>query len=215
MAKREKKASLFLGIKRLYNRFFSRKRHLRLGVYGSTNAGKTTLANRISMDWIGEEVGKVSQIPHETRKLQMKENITIKSDDGKELKLTLVDTPGIATKIDYEEFVKFGISKKEATDRAKAATQGIIESIKNLDNMDVVLVIMDATKSPYNQVNLTILGNLEARKIPVVLVGNKIDLRNTDIKKIELAFPQYKVVGISAKNGENMDKLYNTIFEVI
>lgn len=211
----KKKRSLLLGIKRLYNRFFSRKRNLRLGVYGSTNAGKTTLANRISMDWIGEEVGKVSQIPHETRKLQMKENIAIKSEAGKELNLTLVDTPGIATKIDYEEFVKYGIKKKEAKERAKAATHGIIESIKNLDNMDVVLVVMDAAKSPYNQVNLTILGNLEARKIPVILVGNKIDLRNTDIKKIELAFPQYKVVGISAKNGDNMDELYKMIFKVV
>jgi GTPase len=84
---------------------FNKKKDIRLGLYGPPNAGKTTLANRISLDWIGEEMGSVSHVPHETREVQIKEQITIKSG-RKELTFNLVDTPGIATRIDYEDFLK-------------------------------------------------------------------------------------------------------------
>ncbi|HDM05685.1 MAG TPA: GTP-binding protein, partial [Candidatus Aenigmarchaeota archaeon] len=53
--------------------YFRLRKEINLGIYGCTNVGKTTLANRIAMDWIGEEVGKVSRIPHETRSVQRKE----------------------------------------------------------------------------------------------------------------------------------------------
>jgi hypothetical protein len=33
----------------------------------------------------------------------------------------MVDTPGIATKIDYEDFIKFGMNKGSAKKRAKEA----------------------------------------------------------------------------------------------
>ena len=55
---------------------------------------------------------------HETREIQIKEQITIKAN-GKELSFNLVDTPGIATKIDYEEFLKYGMKEKDAKNRAK------------------------------------------------------------------------------------------------
>ncbi len=204
-----------LSMKRFFNKFFRKKKKLSLGIYGPTNAGKTTLANRVSMDWLGEELGIVSNVPHETRTVQTKENVVIESEDGRKLIINLIDTPGIATKIDYEDFKKFGIKGKKAKTRAKEATQGIIESIKWLDKMDVVLVVMDSTKSPFNQINLTILGNLEARKIPVIVVANKIDMKKADVEKIKKAFPQYTVVGLSAKKNMNIDKLYKKMFEVI
>ena len=210
----KRKFNFRLSIKRFFNRFFRKKKKLALGIYGPTNAGKTTLANRICMDWLGEELGTVSHIPHETRKIQSKENVVIESEDGRKLVINLIDTPGIATKIDYEDFRKYGIRGKKAKERAKEATQGIIEAIKWLDKMDVVLAVMDSTKSPFNQVNLTILGNLEARKIPVIIVANKIDMKKADVERIKKAFPQYEVVGISAKKNMNIDKLYKKMFEV-
>ena len=79
------------------------------------------------------------------------------------------------------------MSKKEAKDRAKEATEGIIESIKWLDDMDVVVIVLDATENPYNQVNITIIGNLVARKIPVLIIANKSDLGKADVKKIQEA----------------------------
>ena len=176
-------------------------------------AHNTTLANRICKDWLGEEMGKVSNIAHETREIQIKEQISIKSK-GKELSFNLVDTPGIATKIDYEDFMKAGLNEKKAKKRAKEATKGVIDSIKWLDEMDVVIVVLDATADPYSQVNITIIGNLAARKIPVLLVANKVDLKKAKIKKIEAAFPQYQVVGISAKYGNNLDNFYEALFAI-
>jgi len=157
-------------------------------------------------------MGKVSNVAHETREIQIKEEITIKSK-GKELSFNLVDTPGIATRVDYEDFLKY-MGEKDAKSRAKEATKGIIDAIKWLDDMDTVIICLDATKDPYSQVNITIVGNLQARNIPVLLVANKIDLKRADIKKIESAFPQYKVVGISAKYGTNMDEFYEELLKM-
>ena len=201
-------------IDKVIGNIFKKKKHIKLGLYGPPNGGKTTLANRICIDWLGEEMGSVSAIPHETREIRVKEQVNIKAGK-KELSFNLVDTPGIATKIDYEEFVRKGIKKTEAKKRAREATKGVIDAIKWLDDMDAVLVIIDATKDPYTQVNITIIGNLVARNIPVLVVGNKIDLRKADLKRIEAAFPQYDVIGISAKLGKNIDKLYEALFVLV
>ncbi len=193
--------------------WFKNKKDINLGFYGPPNAGKTSLANRICKDFLGEELGKVSKIPHETREVQFRESVEVEYD-GKKMKLKLVDTPGIATKVDYEDFLKYKLKKSEAKKRAKEATQGIVEAIKWLEDMDVVVVVLDATENPYNQVNITIIGNLVARKIPVLIVANKIDLKKADIKRIKAAFPEYPVVGISAKYGNNIEEFYREVFNI-
>lgn len=198
----------------IFNKLFRKKKIIRLGIYGPINAGKTTLANRICKDWIGEELGIVSKIPHETREIQVKEKVRIKSDN-KELDFNIIDTPGIATKVDYEDFMKFKLSEKEAKKRAREATRGVIEAIKWLENVDCVLVVLDATQNPYNQVNITIIGNLAARDIPVLIVANKVDLKKANVKKVKNAFPQYKVVGISAERGKNIEEFYEELFELV
>ena len=201
-------------INKVLRNIFKGKKQLKLGLYGPPNGGKTTLANRICKDWLGEEMGSVSNMAHETREIQIKEQIVI-SSKGKELAFNLVDTPGIATKIDYEEFIKSGMKEKEAKSRAKEATKGVIDSIKWLDDMDCVVVVLDATKDPYSQVNITIVGNLQARDIPVLILANKVDLKKASIKKIQSAFPQYDVIGISAKKGTNVDQFYEGLFALV
>lgn len=203
-------------LKGFFNKFFGKKKNVKLGLYGPPNGGKTTLANKICEDWLGQKdgMGSASAVAHETREIQVKEEVVIKGSNGRELKFNLIDTPGIATKIDYEDFVQTGMEEGEAKSRAKEATKGVISAIRWLDDMDAVIVVLDSTKDPYSQVNLTILGNLEARKIPVLIVANKIDLKKSDIKKIQSAFPQYLVQGISAKTSKNVDKFYDALFEV-
>lgn len=202
-------------INKILKNIFKNKKQIKLGLYGPPNGGKTTLANKICQDWLGEDMGAVSNIAHETREIQIKEQINIKSKDGKELSFNLVDTPGIATKIDYEEFIKAGLKEKEAKSRAKEATKGVIDSIKWLDDMDTVVIVLDGTKDPYSQVNITIIGNLQARDIPVLIIANKIDLKKARIKKVQAAFPQYNVIGISAKYGNNIDKFYEGLFALV
>ena len=78
--------------------------------------------------------------------------------------------------------------------------------------MDSVVVVLDATKDPYSQVNITIIGNLQARNIPVLIAANKVDLKKAGMDSVKAAFPQYKVVGISAKYGKNIEEFYEQLF---
>jgi len=204
---------IFSFFNRIFFNIFKNKKDIKLGFYGPPNAGKTSLANRICKDFTGEEIGSVSKVPHETRSVQFKEKVKIEYK-GRTMTFKMIDTPGIATRIDYENFLKYKVKKRDAKKRAKEATQGVIESIKWLDDMDIVVIVLDATENPYNQVNITIIGNLVARKIPVLIVANKVDLKKADIKRIDAAFPEYDVVGISAKYGKNLEEFYESIFKL-
>jgi small GTP-binding protein len=187
------------------------KKHVKIGIYGPPNVGKTTLANRILRDWTGDIMGSVSEVPHETRRAKWKKNVKVENG-GSSLMMDIVDTPGIATKIDYKEFMNtWGLSKEDARSRAKEATEGVIESIKWLEEVDGVLLVMDSTQDPFTQVNVTILGNLEARELPVLIAANKIDAEDSSPATLKSAFPQHPVIPISALTGYNSENLYSSM----
>ena len=194
----------------IFYKLIGKDKKLKIGFYGHPNSGKTTLANRMTTDWIGQPLGLVSEVPHETRRVYRQEHVTLKQD-GLELDFDIIDTPGIATKIDYKDFLEFGLSEEEAKERAKEATKGIIEAIKWLDDVTGVLLVVDATQDPLTQANITIMGNLEARKIPFLIVANKIDLPESSTERIKAVFPQHQVVPISALQGENVEDLYQAM----
>jgi GTP-binding protein Era len=187
-----------------------KKKKSRIGIYGPPNAGKTTLANRIVRDWTGDAMGSVSHIPHETRRARRREDVTITSN-GSSVTLDIIDTPGIATRIDFHDFMAFGLPEEESKRRAKEATEGVMESVKWLEDLDGVILVMDATEDPYTQVNVVIIGNFEARKLPILIAANKIDLPNSSPARIHDAFPQHPLVPISALEGKNIDLLYKEI----
>ena len=200
-------------VKRNFSSAFKKifkKKVARIGIYGPPNAGKTTLANRIIRDWTGDAMGAVSSVPHETRRARRREGVTIESN-GSRVTLDIVDTPGLATKIDFHEFMAHGLEEEEAKRRAKEATEGIIEAVKSLDDLDGVILVMDATADPFTQVNVTVIGNMEARSLPLLIVANKIDLPESSPARIKSAFPQHPLVPISALEGQNIDSLYEEI----
>ncbi len=204
-------------IKRLTAKFswlkkLFKKKKAKIGIYGPPNAGKTTLANRIVRDWTGDAMGSVSNIPHETRRARRREDVTIVSN-GSSVTLDIIDTPGIATKIDFHDFMAYGLPEDESKRRAKEATEGVMESVKWLEDLDGVILVMDATEDPYTQVNVVIIGNFEARKLPILIAANKIDLPNSSPARIRSAFPQHPLVPISALQGQNIDMLYKEIAE--
>ncbi len=195
----------FSWLKRLF-----KKKKAKIGIYGPPNAGKTTLANRIVRDWTGDAMGSVSPIPHETRRARRREDVKIESN-GSSVTLDIIDTPGIATKIDFHDFMKLGLPEDESKRRAKEATEGVMESVKWLEDLDGVILVMDATEDPYTQVNVVIIGNFEARKLPILIAANKIDLPESSPARIHSAFPQHPLVPISALEGQNIDLLYKEI----
>ncbi len=102
----------------------------------------------------------------------------------------------------------YGMDEEVAKRRAKEATEGVIEAIKWLDDIDGVLLLMDSTEDPYTQTNVVIIGNMEARGIPVIIAANKVDLPDSSPQRIKNAFPQHHVVPISALKGDNIEALY-------
>lgn len=201
-----RKGSLAAILQRIFG-----KKHAKIGIYGPPNVGKTTLANRILRDWTGDIMGSVSEIPHETRAAKWKKNVKIENGSSS-LFMDIVDTPGIATKVDFKEFMNtYGLTREESKKRAKEATEGVIESIRWLEDIDGVLLVMDSTQDPFTQVNVTILGNLEARSLPVLIAANKIDMDESSPATLKSAFPQHPVVPISALTGYNAENLYSTM----
>jgi len=201
-------------VSKFLNAFFRKKRS-RIGIYGPPNAGKTTLANRIVRDWTGDAVGPVSEIPHETRRARRKEDITITGTNGSSVIIDIVDTPGVTTKIDYNEFLEYGLEKEEAIKRAREATEGVAEAMHWLrDDIDGVIYMLDSTQDPFMQVNIMMIGIIESRKLPVIIVANKIDLPDAAPQRIRSAFPQHPVIPISGMEGSNVEQLYEKMTDM-
>ena len=185
----------------------------RIGIYGPPNAGKTTLANRIARDWTGDGIGAESHVPHETRRANRKENVEIERE-GHTVSIDIVDTPGVATKVDYEEFLDHGMEKEEAVQRSREATEGVAEAMHWLrEDVDGVIYVLDSADDPFTQVNTMLIGIIESRDLPVLIFANKIDLEESNVNRIQNAFPQHETVPLSALEGQNMDEVYGMIAE--
>lgn len=193
-------------------RLFSRKKGgFRLGIYGSPNAGKTTLANCMCRDYAGDVMGAVSEVPHETRRVLTKQQVVMRTDQGT-LIVDVMDTPGLASRVDPLDFeLMYNMDPDAAARRAEEATQGILEAIEALDTLDGMMLVLDASTDPYSQVNQVLLTHVQARKLPMVVVANKVDIPSADAGRIQKMFQRHPVVGVSAKTGQNLDGLYDEL----
>ncbi|PWR75622.1 Era-like GTP-binding protein [Methanospirillum stamsii] len=201
-----------MGISHTLSRILSglfQKKTARIGIYGPPNAGKTTLANRIAGDWSGTISGTTSEVPHETRRAARSGNITITGSNGKSVTIDIVDTPGVTTRVDYKEFLEYGIEREDAINRAREATEGVAEAMHWLrEDIDGVIYMIDATLDPFAQVNIMMIGIIESRKLPVIIAANKIDLPDATPQRIRNAFPQHPVVPVSCLDGTQIESLY-------
>jgi len=208
---------MFGRAKKKFSRFIQilfRRKRSRIGIYGPPNAGKTTLANRIVRDCSGDAIGPVSEIPHETRRARRREDVLITGANGSTLTLDIVDTPGVTTKIDYHEFLEYGLEQNEAILRAREATEGVAEAMHWLrEDINGVIYVMDSTLDPFMQVNIMMVGIIESRNLPVVIVANKTDLPDASPSRIKSAFPQHPVIMVSGLEGTNMSELYDIMTE--
>ena len=200
-------------LQRVTDSLFSEDEQKRIGIYGPPNAGKTTLANRIARDWTGDAIGPESHIPHETRRARRKENVEIERN-GKSVSIDIVDTPGVTTKVNYEEFLDYEMEKDDAVRRSREATEGVAEAMHWLrEDVDGVIYVLDSTEDPFTQVNTMLIGIIESRDLPVLIFANKIDLDDASTQRIRNAFPHHETVPLSALEGNNMDEVYDKIAE--
>ena len=205
--------SLKSSISRATSSLFAGSEPKRIGIYGPPNAGKTTLANRIARDWTGDAIGPESHVPHETRRARRKENVEIKRN-GKSVTIDVVDTPGVTTKVDYNEFLEHDIEKEDAVRRSREATEGVAEAMHWLrEDVDGVIYVLDSTDDPFTQVNTMLIGIIESQNLPVLIFANKIDLEDANVQRNANAFPQHETVPLSALEGDNMDEVYDKIAE--
>lgn len=170
----------------------------KFAIIGQPNVGKSSLLNAL----IGTERTIVSDIPGTTRdtihthyKLFQKEFI-------------LIDTAGIRRKAKVHEDLEF---------------YSVIRAIKALDEADVCLLLLDATKGMTAQ-DLNIFGLASKKGKGIVLLVNKWDLvdkkTNTakeyveELKKRLAPFSDVPIIFISVKEKTRIFKAIETALEV-
>ncbi len=156
-------------------------------IVGRPNVGKSTLMNAL----VGEKVAIVSSRPQTTR------NRIMGVKTAADWQMVFLDTPGIHT---------------PRTKLGNYMMQSVREA---MDGMDAMLVLVDATA--IGEHDRTIVRDMAARKVPKILVLNKIDLLNPEkLLAIIASFADagYEaIIPISAKTGDGIEELTKAIVE--
>lgn len=159
-----------------------------VNIIGETNAGKSTLLNRI----LGEKVSIVSPKVQTTRT-----NIKgIYNSDNEQI--VFIDTPGIH-KVN-----------------SKLSTVMNDNALGTIGDSDVIVYVIAANKKEFSQFDYTILNNLRKTKKPVICVLNKVDrvkkeLLLEKIAKLNKEYNFKAIIPISAMTGEGINILLNEI----
>ena len=118
------------------------------------------------------------------------EDIIISGANGNTVTMDIVDTPGVTTNIYYHEFLEFGMEKEEAIIRAREATEGVAEAMHWLrEDINGVIYMLDSTLDPFQQVNIMMIGIIEAMKPAGHHNANKIDLPDASPAGSAARFP--------------------------
>lgn len=158
-----------------------------VAILGAPNAGKSTLLNRM----LGQKISITSKKPQTTRN----RILGVVHRPGSQM--VFLDTPGIH--------------------RAKNPlnTRIVETALATLSEVDLVLLVADA-QIPDEPSERLLLGKLSNQRLPVVLALNKIDQVQrpgllSQIERWSGAFSFAAVVPVSAKNGEQVDRLMDAM----
>lgn len=171
----------------------------RVAIIGKPNVGKSSIINALS----GEQRVIVSDIPGTTRDAVD----TSVTRNGKEY--VFIDTAGLRRKSKIKEELE---------------RYSIIRAVSAVERADVVLMVIDATEGVTDQ-DTKIAGIAHERGKGVIIVVNKWDAVEKDDKTIykytekirdALSYMPYaRLLFVSAKTGQRLDKLFDVIDVVI
>ncbi len=158
-------------------------------IVGRPNVGKSSIMNAM----IGEKIAIVSNRPQTTRNRIM----GIITQDNHQF--VFLDTPGI-----HEPKTKLG--------------QYMMHSVHDaMDGMDCIMTVIDITY--ISEKDMQIAQDMTEKKVPHILVLNKIDLVNPE--KILSATAEFAQMGyediipVSARTGDGLDVLSETLIKHI
>ncbi len=160
-----------------------------VNIIGNPNVGKSTLMNAL----MGEKLSII------TPKAQTTRHRILGIANGDDYQIVFSDTPGILTP-------KYKLQEQ------------MLSFIKSaLEDADIFIVLTEIGENIEHQ---EILERIQKSGMPVLLLINKIDLAQQEevvrsISKWEKAFPQWRVLPISALNNFNIDAVLNKILELL
>lgn len=160
-----------------------------VAVVGKPNAGKSTLINNL----VGYKVAITTPKPQTTR-FNIKGIVTSETSQ-----IIFVDTPGI-----HKPKNKLGKYMMKSVEGA-------------LDNVDLVLYLVDATKKKLDEANMEIIKSLAKSKKKVILAINKVDkIRKPEILNIIQTYNDFiikcggsfeEIIPISVFKNDGIDEL--------
>lgn len=162
-----------------------------VALVGRPNVGKSTLLNAV----LGEKISIVSSHAQTTR------NKITGVWNGTQSQIVFLDTPGM-----HKPKSKLGEVIRQST-------------IDALGEVDIVVMIC-ACDDPPGAGDRYLLSLLEGKKIPVILVLNKIDLVSEAaiLKKIRQYSQMYdfkEIIPLSAQTGRNLDEFMNVMEKML
>ena len=160
-----------------------------VGIVGRPNVGKSTLLNSI----LGEKIAITSSKPQTTRNRITGIYTDLEANGGEGEQIIFLDTPGI-----HKPKNTLGSAINET-------------AINTLGGVDVILLLIDATKEP-GKGDEHVLEVIKAAEAPKILVINKTDLiMPEDYLKLFNHYDEMEIFddiyGVSALKGTNVPEL--------
>ena len=156
-----------------------------VALVGYTNAGKTTLFNRLSKERAVESDALFVTLDPLVRQVRLPEGAT----------LMLSDTVGFIDRLPHTLVAAF-----------RATLEEVVEA-------DLLLHVVDASNVDAERHIAAVhrvLEEVEARDVPAILVFNKIDRLDTEaVERLTQVYPES--VAVSARSGEGMDGLLREV----
>ncbi|MEY4079226.1 MAG: hypothetical protein RIS80_995, partial [Actinomycetota bacterium] len=160
-----------------------------VAIAGYTNAGKSSLLNRITEAGVLVENALFATLDPTVRKTQ--------TPDGRAY--TLADTVGFVRNLPHQ------------------LVEAFRSTLEEIEGSDLVVHVVDASHpDPASQIATVrdVIGEVGARNIPELIVFNKIDLAD-QTQRMALRGMEPDSIGVSARTGEGIEELQQRIASML